>query len=87
MIGKPNKQKGFKNKRKFENWEELPNGGRMYWYDVAGRLDWFARYVKEVNAQEETIRFYQEIYNGKGELIEIHEKYPEDKGHQKVSEE
>jgi len=43
-----------------------------------------ARYVKEVGAQETTIRFYQEIHNETGELIEVHHKYPVDLGHRKV---
>lgn len=73
-----------KNERKFGNWEELSNGGRRYWYDVHGRHGWKARYVKEVNSQEETIRFYQEIYNEAGRLVEIHEKFPKDKGHRKI---
>lgn len=77
-------QKRLQNERKFKNWEELSDGGRKYWYDVVGRLGWIARYVKEVNAAEETIRFYQEIYNETGQLVEIHEKYPEDKGHKKL---
>jgi membrane protein implicated in regulation of membrane protease activity len=42
------------------------------------------RYVKEVDATEQTLRFYQEIYNSSGKLIEIHEKYPKDRGHIKV---
>lgn len=50
-------------------------------YDVAARFGWIARYVKEVDSEEETIRFYQEIYGDAGNLVEIHEKYPEDKGH------
>ncbi len=33
---------------------------------------------------EETLRFYQEIYDNNGKLVEIHEKYPGDKGHKKV---
>ena len=82
-----NKEKRYKNKRKFENWEDLPNGGRRYWYNLKGRFGWSARYVKEVDAGEKTIRFYQEIYNENHELVEIHQKYPEDKGHQKVLEE
>jgi hypothetical protein len=45
---------------------------------------WKARYVKEVNAAEETRAFYQEVFDGNGNLIEIHEKYPEDKGHRKL---
>ena len=33
---------------------------------------------------EVTIRFWQEIYDENDELIEVHEKFPTDKGHQKV---
>jgi hypothetical protein len=73
-----------RNERVFGNWEELPNGGRRYWYEVAGRLGWKARYVKEVDAEENTLRFWQEIYNERGELVEIHEKYPVDTGHREV---
>jgi hypothetical protein len=75
-----------RNERVFENWEELPDGGRRYWYEVTGRLGWKARYVKEVDADENTLRFRQEIYNERGELVEIHEKYPVDTGHCKVKE-
>jgi hypothetical protein len=75
-----------RNERVFENWEELPDGGRRYWYEVTGRLGWKARYVKEVDADENTLRFWQEIYNESGELVEIHEKYPVDTGHWKVKE-
>jgi hypothetical protein len=64
--------------------EELPGGGRRYWLEVMGRSGWKARYVKEVDAEERTLRFYQEIYNERGELVEIHEKYPIDKGHRKI---
>jgi hypothetical protein len=74
------------NERKFGSWEELPNGGRRYWFEVAGRRGWKARYVKEVDADENTVRFWQEIYNDRGKLVEIHEKYPVDKGHQQVQE-
>jgi hypothetical protein len=68
------------NERKFGAWEELP-GGRRYLYKVEGRHGWSARYVKEVNQMEETLRFYQEIYDDNGNLVEIHEKYPDDNGH------
>ena len=44
----------------------------------------YAKYLKEVDFEENTLRFWQEIYNEQGELVEIHEKYPADKGHQKV---
>jgi hypothetical protein len=70
--------------RKFGSWEELPSGGRRYWYEVTGRQGWKARYVKEVDAGEETLRFYQEIYDDEGELVEVHHKYPVDTGHRKV---
>ena len=40
------------NERKFGNWENLPGGGRQYWYDVPGRRGWRARYVKEVDPDE-----------------------------------
>jgi len=57
------------NERKFLRWEDLPNGGRRYWHQVAGRHGWKARYVKEVDASEKTVRFYQEIYDGTGQLV------------------
>ena len=72
------------NERKFGKWEELTGGGRRYSYEIDGRHGWTARYVKEVNLIEETLRFYQEIYDNNGKLVEIHEKYPDDKGHKKV---
>ena len=73
-----------KNERKFSAWEEIPDGGRRYWYDVPGRTGGRARYVKDVDANEVTVRFVQEIYNERGELVEVHQKYPEDLGHQAV---
>jgi hypothetical protein len=75
------------NEKKFSDWELLVNGGRRYWLEVRGRHGWKARYVKEVDAMEETVRFYQEIYDDKGILVEIHEKFPVDKGHRKMGEE
>jgi hypothetical protein len=72
------------NEKTFENWAERPDGGRRYWYDVPNRSGWRARYVKEVDVQETTMRFAQEIYDPSGRLTEIHEKYPVDLGHRKV---
>ncbi len=74
------------NERKFGHWEELPSGGRRYWFEVAGRQGWKARYLKEVDTDENTLRFWQEIYDDQGKLVGIHEKYPVDKDHQKVQE-
>ncbi len=77
-------QKRQLNERKFPSWENLPEGGRKYWFEVKGKHGWKARYVKEVNEMEETLKFYQEVYDRNGRLVEIHEKYPADKGHQKT---
>ena len=74
------------NERKFPNWQVLPDNGRKYWIDITGRHGWLARYIKEVNKMEETVGFYQEIYDNKGSLVEIHEKFPADKGHIKAKE-
>ena len=72
------------NEKKFGQWEETPGGGRRYWINIRGRLGWRARYLKEVDASETTLRFWQEIYDENGKLSEIHEKYPLDKGHRKA---
>ena len=72
------------NERKFSNWEDLPGGNRRYWQDVLGRHGWRARYVKIVDSSENTISFYQEIYDERGELFEVHEKFPFDRGHRRV---
>ena len=74
------------NEKKFTSWEELPDGGRRYWLEVKGRHGWKASYVKEVDASEETVKFYQEIFDSKGDLIEIHERFPLDKGHKRIKE-
>lgn len=75
------------NEKKFGQWQPLPEGGRRYLYEVSGRRGWKARYIKEVNAQEETISFYQEIYNAEGKLVEVHRKFPMDTGHQRMEQE
>jgi hypothetical protein len=72
------------NEKKFGNWDELPDGRRLYRLDVPGRSGWLARYLKEVDAEDTTLRFWQEIYDDHGRLVEIHEKYPLDKGHLKA---
>ena len=77
-------RKRRENEKKFGAWDELPDGGRRYFYKVQGRHGWTARYVKEVDSSERTIKFYQEIYDETGQLVEIHEKYPVDKGHRRL---
>lgn len=79
-----NDEKRTQNEKKFENWNDLGNGHRKYWYDVQGRSGWKAKYIKIVDHDENTLRFYQEIYDNVGILVEIHEKYPIDKGHQTI---
>jgi hypothetical protein len=74
------------NERKFGHWEELSNSGRLYWFDVVGSYGWRARYLKEVDANETTLRFWQEIYDDQGLVVEIHEKYPVDTGHRRIRE-
>lgn len=72
------------NEKKFGHWIDLPDGGRRYWLEIFGKQGWKACYNKIVDIDEKTIRFYQEIFDEWGQLREIHEKYPEDKGHQKI---
>ncbi len=80
----PDTRKRASNERKFEAWEDLPDGGRRYWYRVEGRRGWWARYVKEVDSEEKVVGFWQEIYNENGVLVERHDKYPVDRGHERV---
>jgi hypothetical protein len=72
------------NERKFKHWEELTNGGRRYTREFIGRAGGRARYIKEVDANETTIRFAQEIYDAADKLIEMHEKFPVDLGHKQL---
>ena len=72
------------NERKFKHWEELPNGGRRYVREFAGRAGGRARYIKEVDAAEQTTRFAQEIYDQTGRLVTVHEKFPVDLGHKQM---
>jgi hypothetical protein len=80
----PDDEKRRQNERRFQTWEELPGGGRPYSYSLRGTLGWSARYVKEVDRDERTVRFHQKILNPGGRLVEIHEKFPVDRGHRPV---
>ncbi len=75
------------NEKKYKNWQELAGGGRRYWYDRKGHVSGFQRIVKIVDGNESTVSFFQEVYDDNGKLIETHQKYPEDTGHQKVEDE
>jgi hypothetical protein len=79
-----NAAKRKQNEKEFGTWADTAAGGRRYWFDVLGRGGGMARYVKEVDEEELTIAFWQEIYDQQGVMIEIHEKYPIDKGHKKI---
>ena len=76
--------KRHKNERKYGSWQTLPDGGRIYTLEIKGHYGWRARYLKQVDDVEETTRFWQEIYDQTGRLVEIHEKYPIDKGHRRL---
>ncbi|OPX91651.1 MAG: hypothetical protein A4E52_00423 [Pelotomaculum sp. PtaB.Bin013] len=76
--------KRTENEKKFRHWIELSDGGRRYFYEIKGKYGWFARYIKDVDYLELTVKFCQEIYDQNGNLVEINVKYPEDKGHKKI---
>lgn len=78
------KRKRQLNEKKFGSWKDLPEGGRIYYYEVKGRSGWKARYAKEVDADEKTLKFWQEIYDEEGELKETHQKFPVDTKHRKI---
>lgn len=72
------------NEKRFPNWLDLPDGGRRYWHERKGRVSGFQRMIKVVTEDETTLLLVQEIYNDEGVLIERHQKYPEDTGHQRL---
>ena len=71
-----NEGKRRQNETKFGVWEELSTGGRRYWYEVKSRSGWKARYVKEVDEDERTEKFYQEIYDEEGNLWKFMKSIP-----------
>jgi len=73
------------NEKKYKQWKEKAEGGRIYSRMVEGQHGWYAVYYKETDDQENTLKFWQEIYNEKNELKEIHHKYPDDTGHKKIN--
>ena len=72
------------NEQTFPNWEELSSGGRRYWIDDERDDGILIRYVKLVDENDHTLSFIQEVYDRKGKLIGVHEKFPFDRGHQQV---
>lgn len=51
--------KRLKNEKEFDKWEELPAGGRRYYFDVQGKNGGFARYIKITDIEEKTLSFVQ----------------------------
>lgn len=60
------------NEREFDQWVDLPDGGRRYWFDRVGGAWGYQRIVKVVDAGENTLLVMQEIYNDDGTLYERH---------------
>lgn len=79
-----NEKKRQKNEIQFDLWIEKEDGRRIYSFEILGKLGWKAKYLKEVNSEETTLKFWQEVYDENNVLREIHEKYPVDRGHKKI---
>ena len=75
--------KKTQHEKRYDSWIPLESGGRIYKKEIIARngSSWMTVYLQEVDEKEMVVRFWQEIYNEKKELIEIHEKFPVDKGH------
>lgn len=71
------------NEKRFKHWRNLPGGGRRYWFDRQG-VNGYQRMIKIVDAREQTLVVVQEIYNDDDILIERHQKYPIDTGHERL---
>ena len=72
------------NEKRFKNWDEISTGGRRYWYDRKGAVSGFQRIIKIVDVDETTLQLLQEIYDDEGNLIERHQKFPIDTGHEEL---
>lgn len=70
------------NEKEYRHWIDLPDGGRRYWRERKGKVIGLQRMVKIVDPQENTLLVVQEIYDETGMLIERHQKYPDDTGHE-----
>ena len=61
-----------------------PMAGLAKCLEFAGRAGGRALYIKEVDANENTTRFVQEIYDATGLLVAVHQKFPVDSGHKQL---
>lgn len=50
------------NETEYDLWTDNDKGGRIYYFEINGKLGWKAKYLKEMDKDEITIRFWQEIY-------------------------
>jgi hypothetical protein len=75
------------NEKEYHNWTEFPDDGRRYWRERKGKINGLQRMVKVVDAEENTVSVVQEIYDDFGDLIERHQKFPRDTGHQAIGKE
>ena len=79
-------KKRKQNEREYFSWASTEEGGRVYLKEVlaADKSGKRAIYEKIVDKNEVTLSFVQKIFDDNERLIEIHEKYPIDKGHKKL---
>lgn len=84
-----NPVKRKQHEKRYDSWKDTDSKGRIYKKEIVARngSGWKAVYLQEVDEEENIIRFWQEVYNEKNILVEIHEKYPEDKGHVSLNQE
>ena len=67
-----NEDKREANEKGFDTWIDNQDGGRIYSFEIAGKSGWKANYLKEVDSNEVTVKFWQEIYDGENVLRVIH---------------
>ena len=73
------------NEKEYRNWIDLSDGSRRYWRERKGKVSGLQRMIKIVDTNENTLLVVQEIYSDSGELIERHQKFPHDTGHQVIA--
>lgn len=89
LISNPLSKTRQRNQKDWPHWEDLPDGRRRYWLKRTGAKWGWQILFKEVTLDpesqlEHTIRMWQEIYDDAGKLVESHQKFPIDTGHQKL---
>ena len=50
------KSKRINNEKKFKLWKKKSHG-RIYWREIEGKYGWKAKYIKEVDENENTVSF------------------------------